>query len=121
MLLIFNVNTALGVDLMNTATQDLNTVGQQGFAQEAGESAQLPIIVGRVISIVLGVLGVLLVVYIILGGFKYMMSKGDPNEAKKGTAMIVNATIGLVITLAAYAIATFVISRLAYATGTAIQ
>lgn len=41
------------------------------------------------------------VIILIIGGIKYMTSGGDPEKAKSGRQMIVNALIGIVIILAA--------------------
>jgi hypothetical protein len=107
------VSAQVGVDI----NSQLANVGSGIYGEGEQPATELPIIIGKIINVVLGFMGVILVVLVIFGGFKYMMSKGDPAEAKKGTAMIVNAVIGLAIVLAAYAIANFVVSRLVSATG----
>jgi hypothetical protein len=69
----------------------------------------LPAVIGTMIYAVLGLLGVVFLVLIIGAGVKWMTS-GD-NEEAVGSAkkMIVNATIGVVIVLAAYAITWFIL------------
>ena len=83
------------------------------FAGNAGlGNADLMTTVSSIIRIALGFLGVIAVVIILLGGFKWMTSGGaDPKitEAKK---LIFAGIIGLVIVLSAYAIATFVINSI---------
>src|SRR3989339_612996 len=68
--------------------------------------------VGSIINVALGFLGVVAIVIVLIGGFKYMTAGGD--ETKVGTARkyIISGIIGLAIILSAYAITTFVISRL---------
>ncbi len=63
------------------------------------------------------VAGVIAVVFIIKGAMDYLLSKGDPGKARKGTLTITYAIIGLVITIVAALITSFVIS----ATGDAIE
>ncbi|HCC22645.1 TPA: hypothetical protein DF272_00495 [Candidatus Falkowbacteria bacterium] len=72
--------------------------------------------VGSIINVALGFLGVVAIVIVLIGGFKYMTAGGD--ETKVGTARkyIISGIIGLAIILSAYAITTFVISRLMTAT-----
>jgi len=69
-------------------------------------------IAGRVINFILGFLGVLAVGLISYAGFLWMTSNGD--EEKMGTAkkILKNGVIGLLIILASWGIATFIISRL---------
>ena len=117
----FALCALLVVPAIVSAQVDINSqlanVGSGIYGENQQPETELPIIIGRIINVILGFMGVLLVVFVILGGFKYMMSKGDATAAKKGTDMIVNAVIGLAIVLAAYAIANFVVSRLVSATG----
>lgn len=66
--------------------------------------------IGRVIKVLLSMVGVLLLLMLIYGGFIWMNARGNETEADKARKIIQNAIIGLVIVLAAYAITTFVTS-----------
>mgnify|MGYP000939973488 CR=1 FL=1 len=57
----------------------------------------------------LTVAGLVAVVFIIIGGFQYIMSQGNEETSKKAQKTLTFAVIGLVIVLAAYAIKTTVI------------
>ena len=70
-----------------------------------------------IIGIILGFLGLIAVVIILIGGFMWMTAGGNEERVKKGRQFIINGVIGLVIILAAYAIAKFVIENLQTATG----
>jgi len=50
----------------------------------------------------------LAVIFLILGGIKYMMSQGDDEKATSAKKMIINALIGIAIILAATFILTIV-------------
>jgi len=76
----------------------------------------LPTIIGNIINIVLGFLGIVLLVYLIWGGFLWMTSGGSEEGATKAKEMIKNAIIGLIIIVASYALSTFVLSSLVTAT-----
>ena len=72
----------------------------------------LPTLVGSIINAVLGLLGIILLIYLLYGGFLWMTSGGDTEGVKKATTMIKNAVVGLIIVMAAVAIANFVINAL---------
>lgn len=74
-------------------------------------------IIASVIRIVLGFLGIIAVVIIIMGGFKWMTSGGNDAKAKEARDMIVAGVIGLIIILAAFGIASFVTDRIFEVTG----
>jgi hypothetical protein len=57
------------------------------------------------------VVGVAAVIMIIIGGFKYMVSSGDPKNIESAKNTILFAIIGLVIALVAQAIVLFVLRR----------
>ena len=65
-----------------------------------------------ILNAVFGVVGMIAVVMIILGGISYATSQGDPGKVKKGKDTILYGIIGLVITLLAFAIVTFVLNAL---------
>lgn len=96
---------------------DVNYTGDD-FAEEAGLGSQsLPTTIASIIRVILGFLGVVAVIFIILGGFKWMMAGGETTKVEKARNFIVAGIIGLAIVLAAYAIASFVINSLATAIG----
>lgn len=64
--------------------------------------------VGRVVGIMLSVIGVLLLLLLIYGGFVWMNARGAEAEVENAKKIIQNAIIGLVVVLLAYAIAAFV-------------
>ena len=72
---------------------------------------------GSVINIVLGFLGVIAVLIILLGGFKWMTAAGNEDGIAEAKQMIGAGIVGLVIILAAFGIAQFVINALYNATG----
>ncbi len=69
-------------------------------------------ITGRIINIALGVLGVIAVGIVIVGGFIWMTSGGNEEKLEKAKKLLKNGVIGLVIILASWAIATFILTRL---------
>src|SRR3989338_6495355 len=66
----------------------------------------------RLINVALGFLGIIAVVIVLIGGFKYMVSGGNDEKTQDARRLIVSGIIGLAIILSAWAITGFVISRL---------
>lgn len=91
--------------------------GDAAFATTAGlGEADLIDTIASIIRIALGFLGVIAVVIILLGGFKWMTAGGNDDKVKEAKKLIFSGIIGLVIIISAYAIATFVIDSIIDAT-----
>jgi len=108
------------VPIMGMASGDLGDFGLTGEngADSIGlGNADVKEIVNNIIVVILGFLGLIAVVLILIGGFMWMTAGGNEERVKKGRQFIINGVIGLVIILAAYAIAKFVIENLQTATG----
>jgi hypothetical protein len=89
----------------------LNSLGN--FQAESGlPQADLYQTVGRIINILLGLIGLILVVLIVYAGFLWMTSQGDSKKVDTAKGIITNAIIGLLVTLLAYGIAQFVLVAL---------
>ncbi len=69
-----------------------------------------------IINVLLGLLGIIAVVIILVGGFKWMTAGGNEDKVGEARKMIFAGIIGLAIILSAFAIAKFVIAQLASAT-----
>ena len=76
----------------------------------------LPVLVGNIISAVLGLLGIIFLVMLVYAGMKWFLARGNPGDVKEAIGTITNAVIGLIIVLAAYALAQFVVTALINAT-----
>lgn len=62
------------------------------------------------IKVVLGFLGILAVIIILIGGFKWMTAAGNDDQIDEARKIIIAGIIGLVIILAAWGIANFVLT-----------
>ncbi len=83
------------------------------FQQSAGfSSAPAENIVANIISVVLGLLGILFVVLMIFSGYQWMTAGGNEETVKKAQGRIKNAIIGLIIVVMAYAVTAFVFKSL---------
>jgi amino acid transporter len=65
-----------------------------------------------IVRTLLGLLGIVAVVIILIGGFKWMTAMGEEEKVGEAKKLLSAGIIGLVIILCAYAIANFAISQL---------
>jgi hypothetical protein len=97
----------------NPFQRGANAVGNVGNAAGiSGGTTDLYTIVGRIVNVVLGFLGIVLLFYFIYGGFRWMTAGGDEKQVGEAKTMIRNAVIGLVIIMASYALSNFVLLSL---------
>jgi heme/copper-type cytochrome/quinol oxidase subunit 2 len=74
-------------------------------------------IVARIINTAMMFLGIIAVVIILLGGFKWMTAAGNEDKVSEAKQLMGAGVIGLVIILASWGIASFVLNQLINATG----
>ena len=69
-------------------------------------------VAGKIANTLFIILGVVSVLVIIYGGFIMMTSAGDPGKVAKGKKAVLGAVIGLIISICAVAISSFVVDHL---------
>ncbi len=79
-------------------------------------TGSVTLIVGRAIQIALGALGIVFILFLIYGGVLWMIARGDKTKVEQASRMITNTTIALVVIIASYAIATYVVGALVQVT-----
>ena len=77
-----------------------------------GSEDKLPGIVINIINAIITVLGIVAVIFIIIGGVQYMTSTGDAPKVKKARDTILYAVIGLAVCVLAFIIVNFVINNI---------
>jgi Type IV secretion system pilin len=126
--IIVSLSLALGlvtVPLMplTAAADDANpaqSIGQGVTAvggKSTGGSGEFTTGIKNVVNTLLFLLGVVAVIAIIIGGFRYATSNGDAGQIKAAKDIILYAVVGLVVAILAYAIVNFVISTFGTAAG----
>ncbi|MBT3230701.1 hypothetical protein HN358_02880 [Candidatus Uhrbacteria bacterium] len=92
--------------------QDIST--ELDSAALAAEFSDEPLAatIGDLIKVFLTLLGIILLVLVIYAGFLWMTAGGESDKTQKAKDIMINAVIGLIILLAAYAISNFVITSL---------
>lgn len=66
----------------------------------------------NILKVVIGAAGIVAVIYIVIGGFNYTTSLGDPNKIAKARKTILYAVVGLIVCALAFAIVNFTIGRI---------
>ncbi|PIR67131.1 MAG: hypothetical protein COU51_00005 [Parcubacteria group bacterium CG10_big_fil_rev_8_21_14_0_10_36_14] len=72
--------------------------------------------IASIINVAMGLLGMVVVVLILAGGFLWMTAAGSEEKISKAKSLIFGGVIGLAIILSAYAVAQFVVTSLLTAT-----
>lgn len=93
---------------LSEAKKELDKVN----ATSSGGPTDLPTFIGKLINVLLSVLGIILVVYVVYAGYLWMTASGEKEKVEKAKKMLGQAIIGIVLIIAAWAISDFVITRL---------
>lgn len=92
---------------VQAANWGLDALSQTGLPQGTPGA-----FIAKVVSYIMGFIGVVLIVVIIYGGFLYMTSRGNEKQLETAKNVLTYAIVGIVIVFASYIIARFVISAL---------
>lgn len=99
-------------DTKNNINNNAWTVGGgAGYEQGTSDNSAL-YLVQTIISVFLSVIGVLLLVYMLYAGYNWMTAQGEEEKVEKAKDTLKRAIVGVIIIIAAYAISTFVMSRI---------
>lgn len=90
--------------------------GIDGFVTKS-EDLGLPSVsisggLGSILSIVFTAAGLLAVIFIIVGGVKYILSGGDSAGLKSAKETITYAIVGLIVTLVAFGIVNYITTQI---------
>ncbi len=75
------------------------------------------VIAAGIINVALGFLGIIAVVIVLMGGFKWMTAGGNDDKVGEAKKIISSGVVGLVIILASWGLAKFVLGLMYNATG----
>ena len=98
-------NAATGSNDQGCGTSGTGTADLSGVAQK----------IVNIFSIIVGIVAVIMIIY---GGFKYITSGGDSNNVSSAKNTLIYAIIGLIIVALAQIIVHYVINTATTATGT---
>jgi len=75
-------------------------------------SQDLIVTIGKIIQVVLGFVGLIALILFIYAGIVWMTSAGDPQKIELAKKIMIAVAIGMLITMSAFAITTFVIKKI---------
>ncbi len=88
-------------------TQINEVLNKTGGIAKIDTARSIGQVVGGVIQVALGLLGLIFLILLVYGGFKWMESKGDDKKVTEAQGLMFQAIIGIAITLSAFAITAF--------------
>lgn len=107
--------------VVNVAFAQVDTFGgqQENVNSALGLGDNDPrVVAANVIRVLLGFLGILAISIIIYAGWLWMTADGSGEQIEKAKKILINAVIGLLIILSAFAITTFILGKIMDVTGT---
>ena len=91
----------------------------EGIAPEGEKAIQNPLgtndlqyVVTQVFNLAFGLAGLIALVYLIVGGYQYITSSGNPDAAEAAKGTIVNSIIGLIIVLTSFLLVNFALKQI---------
>lgn len=89
------------------------TASNMGYTADSTSGKSLLLSrISKIISFILGLVGVIFLALVIYGGFLWMTAAGNDKQVETAKNIISRAAIGLVVVILAYAITFFVINQL---------
>lgn len=92
--------------------KQLGTSGLKAGYETSGDSSNIEYIIAQTIKVILSFLGVIFLSLTIYGGFLWMTAHGNEDQVVKARKLITEASIGLVVILAAYIITYYVVEKI---------
>lgn len=68
--------------------------------------------VGTIIKTIIGLTGIIMIIYMIYGGYLWMTAKGETDRVEKAKHTMQAAIIGIIIVFASYSITAYILSKL---------
>ncbi len=118
------VSGALGIDFDDPVPVPTNSqfscTGVSGVVRSifgacgpAGATSASELILG-VINILLAIVGMLAVLFVIIGGIRYVTAHGNEEQAEGAKKTILHAVIGIILVILSFAIITIIANALIY-------
>lgn len=98
------------------ALEDETGLSATGTAANVVSETDVSVIVGGTILRVGGLIGTVFFALLVYGGAIWMTAQGSDEKIKKAKGIITSAVIGLIVTIAAYSISSYVLRIAAVAT-----
>ena len=120
--LILSLTTALVIAVLFLPTLVYATDGLQAVKDGITKSgntggitmndAPLPVIIGRAINYLFGILGVVFLTVVLVGGYLWMTTSGNEEKVGKAKMFVINGINGMLVIFLAYALVYTILSAL---------
>ena len=114
------ITSAMAINVSIASAQGTNVLWgnlESNISNAIGLGNQDPrVVAAKIINVFLGFLGIIAVVIILLGGFKWMTAGGNEDSVAEAKKYMSAGVIGLVIVLMSWALAKFIVDNLYQAT-----
>ena len=104
----FRIFAACTGSTINSGSADNNYCYNTGLPTVSASSSELQ----TILQVLFAIIGALAVLFIVIGGFSYVTSSGNPQAMQKARRTIMYSVIGLLVAVFAEAIVTFVLGSL---------
>jgi hypothetical protein len=102
---------------LSTGNTGLDAAAQgSGLTGGCSSAGCIADVVGRIINVVIGFLGIVLLCLFLYAGFLWMTAQGDEKQVSKAKQILLQAVVGYFIIGTAYALTAFVLNNLAAVT-----
>lgn len=87
-------------------------IGNFNILPSGGHASDVPLILLAVVDDLLRIAGIVAVGFVIYGAFQYVASQGSPDATARAQGTVINALLGLAVSIIAVATVSFIGSRL---------
>ena len=112
--LFFSVISVRDAFATFSSTADVHNSNGTSLDNPLGKDVKTPqILIGKIITAVMGVVGSIALLMFIYGGLVWMTSSGNQESVKKGRNIILWSAVGLIVVFMSYALTRFVLNTIA--------
>jgi hypothetical protein len=97
---------------MEEVIRRINILAIQGYNAGVPQVTANGSTLQTILNIVIGIIAALSVLFVVIGGMRYVLSAGDPQAANKAKETIIFALVGLVIAIIAESIVAFALKTI---------
>jgi len=115
----FLIKGVMAADPIASATTTVTYTGTApATASGTGMKLTSPIpgdlesVIGRIINIAFGLVAIIALIYLVIGGFKYITSMASPEAQQGAKETMTSALIGLIAVLISYLVISFIIAQI---------
>lgn len=104
--------TAAGIFLSQLLAAGIAKAAPSVGPVNVSTSGDLNTIIGKIIDWVLGIAGAIALLFLIIGGVRYIISAGNPTQTEGAKKTIIYALVGLIVIILSYVLIKVVMDNL---------